>query len=133
MLDYLIHELRWNASYGCPIYYALHYRNFKALSLLLNSSGIDESLYCLSMTDSLGLTALHVAAKCKASGFARFYSRLFDKNGFVKNLPMDVTSLLGLSQKVFHHLTIIGVEPLSCELNDHFFICLNMTIYKLPT
>ena len=95
-----MYELKWNASHGCPVYYTLHYKNVKALELLLDASTDGESVKCLTTIDAVGLTALHVAAKSKASGFARFYSRLFDKRGFISKPSEDVLSLLGLSQKV---------------------------------
>lgn len=99
MISYLVHDLHWNASYGCPIYFALHYRNMKALSIILDSTNKAESLYCLTQLDSLGLTAIHAAAKSKSSGFARLYSRLFDDRGLVKKPHKTVSSLLALSDK----------------------------------
>ena len=100
VLKYFIHDLKWNATHGCPIYYALHYKNMKALELLLDAGADSDSLVCLSALDSQGLTALHVSAKSKAAGFARVYSRLLNKRGFVGGLTVEVMDLLGLSQNV---------------------------------
>ena len=72
----------------------------KALSIILDSTSKAESLYCLTQLDSLGLTAIHAAAKSKSSGFARLYSRLFDDRGLVKKPHKTVSSLLALSDKV---------------------------------
>ncbi len=38
VIHYLTEYTRLSTSHGCPIYYAVHYRNIRALEILLNSS-----------------------------------------------------------------------------------------------
>ena len=57
---------------------------------------VRRSLKCLTSVDAWGQTALHAAAKSRASGFARFFSKLL-----LANLPPrpdpPVMELLGLA------------------------------------
>ena len=83
----------------CPIYYAVHYRNMLAIeSLIRHTKSKRKLLRCLLQADTHGSTALHVASRSKASGFARFFTRLTDSRGEKIRVPRDtkVFQLLGL-------------------------------------
>ena len=65
----------FDASLGCPIVDALHYRNLQAAEIILHSMSSAQAAFCLTIADAYGQTALHVVAKSKASGFASFFLR----------------------------------------------------------
>ena len=117
VVSFLIHTAGVGADQGCPLYYALHYRNMKVLETLLGNADMERyhadmsdpvtchdlsfplarSLPCLTSLDSTGRTALHAAVRSKASGFARFFSKLRHK----KPDP-TVLELLGLCPLEVH-------------------------------
>ena len=92
MMSYLIGEdVGLSTSQGCPVYYAVNYRNMVALNLLLKASDVKDSMKCLTTKDANGVTALHIAAESKASGFARFFAKLGDNDS-----GKDLCDLLGV-------------------------------------
>lgn len=76
--------------HNCPLVDAVHYRNSEAVKAIISAvraavlhhdapvSGFSPTAlaYCLTERDMFGQTVLHVAAKSKASGFARLFVRL---------------------------------------------------------
>ena len=61
---------------------------------------LEDSLKCITQLDSSGETALHAIVRSKASGFARFYSKLVSTNGTMHKPADNVMKILGLSGKV---------------------------------
>ena len=51
VVSFLIDECQFSASHGCPVYYAMHYRNMKALRVLLNAGDREQLSDCAN--DSL--------------------------------------------------------------------------------
>ena len=51
VVSFLIDECQFSASHGCPVYYAMHYRNMKALRVLLNAGDQEQLSDCAN--DSL--------------------------------------------------------------------------------
>ena len=99
IITYFTDSRRWKPA-GCPVYYAVYYRNMHALRLLLRAMG-EEALACLTARDSTGMSALQVAASSKASGFARFFARLISIGGHTIEQPEPaVADMLGLSKTV---------------------------------
>ena len=51
VVSFLIDECQFSATHGCPVYYAMHYRNMKALRVLLNAGDREQLSDCAN--DSL--------------------------------------------------------------------------------
>lgn len=100
-----------NASQGCPIYYAVSYRNMVALEQLLKTSDRKSSLLCLTTQDTNGATALHDAAGTKASGFARFFAKLSGRDP-----SKELCSLLGVEPLKFRDQPGITLKQLNLAL-----------------
>eukprot|EP00048_Salpingoeca_helianthica_P008123 m.118847 g.118847 ORF g.118847 m.118847 type:complete len:619 (-) comp14521_c0_seq1:21-1877(-) len=80
------------AAISCPLYYAVHYRNIRAIRALLKTP---DPRACLILPDAFNETALHAAAWGKASGFARLFVRA-RKTPSAPALP-QILELLGLT------------------------------------
>ncbi len=44
VVQYLLENAQLNSSQGCPVYFAVHYRNCRALEILLSSSDVNRCL-----------------------------------------------------------------------------------------
>ena len=51
VIDYLTAVVHFNASHGCPVYYAMHFRNIRALEILLQTADVNRLV--LQYTDHM--------------------------------------------------------------------------------
>jgi ankyrin repeat protein len=101
--ELLTADPKYNNSLQCPIYYAIHYRNIRVLESIIQHTPANSVLNCVLQKDTHGYSAVHVAARSKASGFARFFLRLFHTTRQSIRSPRnpEILHLLGLQLPKF--------------------------------
>ena len=77
----------------CPVFHAVRYRNWKAISLMGKYGDQSDWQYCISETDDNGRTALHHAVTSKAAGTARIYNAFALRN---QPIPSNILTQLDL-------------------------------------
>ena len=50
VISFLIEVCQFNATHGCPVYYAMHYRNMKALKVLLKAGDREQLSDCANVS-----------------------------------------------------------------------------------
>ena len=50
VVSFLIDVCQFNASHGCPVYYAMHYRNMKALRVILKAGDREQLSACANVS-----------------------------------------------------------------------------------
>eukprot|EP00042_Codosiga_hollandica_P057481 m.852323 g.852323 ORF g.852323 m.852323 type:complete len:657 (-) comp59598_c0_seq1:2279-4249(-) len=69
----LVSQPSFDGSAGCPLYYAIQFRNVPAIRALLAVPDVDATLGCIEEFDSHNETVFHTLARAKLSGLARFF------------------------------------------------------------
>eukprot|EP00039_Didymoeca_costata_P004882 m.76810 g.76810 ORF g.76810 m.76810 type:complete len:699 (-) comp12582_c0_seq3:68-2164(-) len=64
----------FDSSIGCPLYYAVNFRNIPAMRTLLKYSNRNALLSCIREHDAHDDTAIHVASRSKAAGMSRLFA-----------------------------------------------------------
>lgn len=73
MIEYLASQPSFDAEVGCPVYYAVHFRNLPGLQSLLERSSQASLKECVFQLDAHNETAVHTSARSKSSGFTRLF------------------------------------------------------------